>query len=704
MCDEKNKLSQVSAFLKGNLTADSDRVKALVVSAGPTDSGRGHSHDLVDTPEADSKSKWHQQTSIKSPDASTPNPFRRSSIINRSPKGSSSISEIHFTPRTERDDTHSKRKREDEDSYTKHSAKTACVENTITKLDRTVTKLCKSASESSNTKKEIRDLCAILRNLMTRLISEQDEIVVTTEASKQNEACQKTMETKETQTLTVEVETQTQQSSIINNIPQTTVEAEVTKIHETLKNDTNEEKLVQTMVTNWPKGTYTNTTKEQKDILTVVSKENTIVIIEAMMETAEKDENPMQMPIQIQSMLKKRKVRSGEIIHVKSSETVIVEDNSVQQDSEVNTYIVPISVHEDKTKTTAETLKTLKKLQKSVLGKKSGETEECSYTVGTTSKNLEIPVRKVLELIGHREDVTFSLYTQIQIKNGSSRTSKSNIHPQEVRNEIPTMETKNKQIKWEPARKRRPKVETLVITPKENTSYADMLKTLKSEIDIKKMGVQVRRVQSKESGDIQIEFTSGSKDNVDSFQKEVVSKIGDTATAKLTEKTGKVVIRDLDVDVSEDEIKKAINDAIGKNITMDVQMPTVHNSRGHLLAFITLPINEIKTLLQQTRIHIGWSRCRIEEKITLQRCYKCLGFGHMAAKCIKKEDKGNHCFKCGESNHKVKECSNNLMCLECNVPGHRMDSMACPTYAKLINDIRNNRRGDLKGATKNYQI
>lgn len=44
MSVDKNLLSQVGALLQGNPTTDSDRVPAPVVSADPTDSGRGQSH------------------------------------------------------------------------------------------------------------------------------------------------------------------------------------------------------------------------------------------------------------------------------------------------------------------------------------------------------------------------------------------------------------------------------------------------------------------------------------------------------------------------------------------------------------------------------------------------------------------------------------------------------------------------------------
>ena len=38
-------------------------------------------------------------------------------------------------------------------------------------------------------------------------------------------------------------------------------------------------------------------------------------------------------------------------------------------------------------------------------------------------------------------------------------------------------------------------------------------------------------------------------------------------------------------------------------------------------------------LLKAAHIKIGWVSCRVRRKTEVKRCYRCLGFGHMAADC-----------------------------------------------------------------------
>lgn len=240
----------------------------------------------------------------------------------------------------------------------------------------------------------------------------------------------------------------------------------------------------------------------------------------------------------------------------------------------------------------------------------------------------------------------------------------------------------------------------MVITPSDNnTTYAEMVKSLKNNIDVKKIGVQVHKVHDLGNGDIQIQFTGRGKCNVESFEKEVAGQMGEGATTKIIEKSGTVVIRDLEPDIEQCELEKAIKEIVGEQYNINAKIMDTTIFRGLKHAFVTLPAAAMRRLLQRPRIHVGWSRCRVEEKFSPGRCFKCLELGHVAAKCQEKEDKAKRCFKCGESDHIIKDCKNAAKCIQCNITGHKMDSMLCPVYAKYVNDHRNNKRGLKKNGT-----
>lgn len=80
-------------------------------------------------------------------------------------------------------------------------------------------------------------------------------------------------------------------------------------------------------------------------------------------------------------------------------------------------------------------------------------------------------------------------------------------------------------------------------------------------------------------------------------------------------------------------------------------------------AIIEVEEDIYNVLLMMKVVVLGWHRYRVVENISMTRCYKCCGFGHMAKDCKNKQA----CSKCGED-HKHSECkSSELKCINCCV-------------------------------------
>ncbi|XP_043496465.1 cellular nucleic acid-binding protein-like [Polistes fuscatus] len=77
-----------------------------------------------------------------------------------------------------------------------------------------------------------------------------------------------------------------------------------------------------------------------------------------------------------------------------------------------------------------------------------------------------------------------------------------------------------------------------------------------------------------------------------------------------------------------------------------------------------------RALLNKGRIRIGWMDRRVKPRLTVPRCYKCLGFGHTRQTC-KGPDRGRCCWKCGGYNHVGKDCNVTPKCFLCSEAGHR---------------------------------
>lgn len=68
-----------------------------------------------------------------------------------------------------------------------------------------------------------------------------------------------------------------------------------------------------------------------------------------------------------------------------------------------------------------------------------------------------------------------------------------------------------------------------------------------------------------------------------------------------------------------------------------------------------------RNVLNDKKISVGWDMCKVFKYIRINRCFKCLGFNHMAKDCKNKIA----CSKCGGA-HKVEECkSQKLSCINC---------------------------------------
>ena len=55
--------------------------------------------------------------------------------------------------------------------------------------------------------------------------------------------------------------------------------------------------------------------------------------------------------------------------------------------------------------------------------------------------------------------------------------------------------------------------------------------------------------------------------------------------------------------------------------------------RGVRKAYVLLKEAGALKILKAAKITIRWVTCRVRREIQTNRCYRCLGFGHMAADC-----------------------------------------------------------------------
>lgn len=93
-----------------------------------------------------------------------------------------------------------------------------------------------------------------------------------------------------------------------------------------------------------------------------------------------------------------------------------------------------------------------------------------------------------------------------------------------------------------------------------------------------------------------------------------------------------------------------------------------------------------KCLLERSILFIGFQPCGTADYIDITQCHKCLGFGHVKAKCLGKVA----CVKCA-GEHLASVCGSQAgrsRCANCvrmglKDVGHAPDSLSCPVYMRV---------------------
>lgn len=628
------------------------------------------------------------------------NPFKRSNLTQTSPKHSPGIQDVFHTPQTGENNVYgSKRKRYVEDySAEKHPAKSTCLDSdTLNKMEKVVERLCKSVGDSSNTKKEIRDISATLRSLVKKLVSEQDSVRMLEGADAGHAiATQTDMNGKDMRDVSIQIgEGELSVKTCVTCDARTKAGGRerqsairVESIHQTLKNEQDQNKLVLEMTTNWPGATFTRTSTIKEDINPeIMAKKNVIILTvptNDMNDDGSENRGGILKP-QVQNYWTNRFIKAGEIVNITSRATLLTEQKT-ETEPEVNTYLVAVNPCPDKEKITLEVLNCLKKLENKISENKNPD-NTCKFYFGTTIRSLETPLRKTLEYLGHRKDMHFSLYTSAKIH---AKAKNSKMNDPKILEEQTTAESKIQDTReWKKVlgKGRKKKLETILITPNEGTSYAKILSSMKKEVDPQKCGVQIQRVVNTKKGEVAIKITEIAKDGLQTFSKELGEKVENAAKTEIQEQLETVVIRDIDDIVTEDDLKIAIEDKIGTDVPYKLNIIQRRSGASYTHAYLLMPVHAVSQLLKNRRIRPGWSSCRIERKVSPLRCFNCCKYGHTAKEC-KNASRKNICWKCGELDHKAVECINEERCHECEVSGHRADSSKCPTYRKMLEVIR----------------
>jgi hypothetical protein len=134
------------------------------------------------------------------------------------------------------------------------------------------------------------------------------------------------------------------------------------------------------------------------------------------------------------------------------------------------------------------------------------------------------------------------------------------------------------------------------------------------------------------------------------LKKAILEAMGNTVNAEVVSNR-KLTVRDLDQTITEQEIREAVNAAVGSpdRSTEAIQVSGLKKPQGGTLH---LSDTDADKLLERGKVRTGWNQCRVQEIVGPVKCFHCLQFGHIASRCAaERKLAAGTCFRCGKEGH-----------------------------------------------------
>lgn len=224
--------------------------------------------------------------------------------------------------------------------------------------------------------------------------------------------------------------------------------------------------------------------------------------------------------------------------------------------------------------------------------------------------------------------------------------------------------------KWNEVVKKKPKKKAdpvVVIKPiNADINRVDVKKSLKKNVDPTKFNVK-GIVNIADNG---VVIRCDNNETQEKLISEVVKNMGNEFTAKKPEKINPRVkiLRVVNPEVDDDDFiaqLKKQNDILMNEAIKVVKRDAIYNKgikdNDKFNVIIEINCETYQKIMNDKRLKHQWEVYRVVDHIAIKRCFKCLGFNHIASKCTKRQA----CANCA-GEHKTNECSSTIKkCINC---------------------------------------
>lgn len=243
-----------------------------------------------------------------------------------------------------------------------------------------------------------------------------------------------------------------------------------------------------------------------------------------------------------------------------------------------------------------------------------------------------------------------------------------------------------------PALPRAPLTAAIAIGVPSNRGTEDsIIKRVKKVININELGIGEVKIRTAQSGDLLVVVPKGDGncEQADLLADKIRGVINDdTITINRLRKMSDIMISGVDPTVEPSKITAALDILCQCSATDFKVSRSVRMRSGESAVWVRCSVEQATKACETGRVVLGWTRARISPaRQRPQRCFKCLGYGHVRSSCKSAVDLNDRCFKCTGTGHFASDCTTAVWCVLCN-KSHRTRGMDCP-FNKVVEDAGN---------------
>ncbi|XP_029053824.2 uncharacterized protein LOC114881259 [Osmia bicornis bicornis] len=248
--------------------------------------------------------------------------------------------------------------------------------------------------------------------------------------------------------------------------------------------------------------------------------------------------------------------------------------------------------------------------------------------------------------------------TPPNIKKGGNKNKEPAKNPYENKKPDGTQAKKKKKKKKKKKRKPRQRSNwsAVVVKPAEGKTYAEVLGAIRQKVRPEDTEMVIRTARKTKEGAVLLELDRCG--NQIALQRAIQEAVGQSGEARTLTSRVRLEVLDMDCLTTSAEVEDAVRRELGDDMCGQFKVAVfAPNARELRMA--------ARKLLEKGKLCVGWIRCRLRQRTDVQRCFRCLGFGHRKQEC-KRPDRSGLCWKCDQQGHKATACTTKPCCFLCS--------------------------------------